>query len=214
MKGNTLLNMKSSFLSDLDQEKILANYLDIVYNTLGYRFRRETALSKQLKGVDLVISFNNKNYSIDEKAQLHYLNKDLPTFTFEVSYLKKGRYKLGWLLDKNKETNFYFLITGIILHSKKLLTIQDLASCKVTSVNRVKMLKYLSSINLTPDRLLEYDFDIRDREIYGKSRIRELPKDKGCIYFSNQLNEQPINLQFRIQHLIQIGVAKQIYPTY
>tara|TARA_R110002050_G_scaffold158191_2_gene286983 strand:+ start:9608 stop:10228 length:621 start_codon:yes stop_codon:yes gene_type:complete len=205
--------MKSTFLSDLEKEQILTNYLDIVYHTLGYHFQRITDLSRQLKGMDLVISLNNQDYIMDEKAQLHYLNKDLPTFTFEISYLKNRTHKIGWLLDSQKETDYYFLITGIMLHSSNLHTIKDLASCKITSVNRQKLISYLSQINLTTERLQEYDFDIRNREIFGKTSIKEIPRNKGCIYFSNQLNEQPINLQFRLAHLIEIGVAKQIYPT-
>ena len=205
--------MSSNFNSDLNKEHLLGKFLDPIYLKLNFNFIREYQLKNQLNGIDLTITNKENSYIIDEKAQLYYLNKDLPTFTFELSYLKHGKFKTGWLFDQYKVTDYYFLITGIQVKSIELNSESDILSCKITSVNRDKLIAYLSSINLTQDRLQEYDFDVRNRGIIGKSTIKELTQKQGCLFFSNHLDEQPINLQLRLQHLIEIKIAKQIYPT-
>jgi hypothetical protein len=205
--------MSSNFNSDLNKEHILGKYLDHIYLKLNFNFSRENQLKNQLNGIDLTIINKNETYIIDEKAQLYYLNKDLPTFTFELSYLKQGKFKTGWLFSHSKNTDYYFLITGIHVKSNELNSENDIISCKITSVNRIKLIAFLESLNLSQERLNEYDFDIRNLGIFGKTTIKELNKKQGCLYFSNQLEEQPMNVQLRLQHLIEIKVAKQIYPT-
>lgn len=202
----------SHFQRDLNKEKLLGKFLDTIYSTLNIKFERVEDINLQHRGVDLIYPENNAVF-IDEKAQLDYLNKSLPTFTFELSYLKNNEQKLGWLLDDSKKTTHYFLITGIFAVDKDNLE-KGFESCIITSVNRNKLINHLESKNLTKERLLQYDADLREFEI-KKSRnvIEELqPKTEGLLYFSPQLAEQPINLQLRLKKLIKVGVAKQIYP--
>ena len=101
-----------NFKSDLEQEKILAKYLDSTYSEKKIEFERIFDLDKQHQGIDLKIFVNSNKYLVDEKAQLHYINLDLPTFTFELSYLKNTDFKEGWLFDVKKRTQYYFLVTG------------------------------------------------------------------------------------------------------
>ncbi|GGI56912.1 hypothetical protein [Winogradskyella haliclonae] len=202
----------SHFKRDLNKEQLLGEYLDTIYDNLNLHFERNEDLNLQHRGVDLIYPKNDAVF-IDEKAQLDYLNKSLPTFTFELSYLKNGGQKLGWLLDENKLTTHYFLITGIYVEDKEDLT-QGFKKCIITSVNRKKLLSHLELRNLSKKRLLEYDADLRNFEDKKlKNEIEELcPKTEGLLYFSPQLSEQPINLQLRLKHLIEMGVAKQIFP--
>ena len=74
-----------NFEQDLAHEKILATYLDHIYKLKGYYVERPTNINKQYRGVDLILQKDAKTFLVDEKAQLHYLNADLPTFTFELS---------------------------------------------------------------------------------------------------------------------------------
>ncbi|MEM6515860.1 MAG: hypothetical protein AAF688_06720 [Bacteroidota bacterium] len=201
-----------SFKSDLQQERILAEYLDGVYSAKGWDFKRITNTEKQKQGVDLEIKHGGKVYSIDEKAQLHYLNSDLPTFTFELSFLdSKNNPSVGWLLDDKKKTDYFFLITSIQTFDKKerLDSVLDISSIKITSVNHKKLLYHLDAMGLEKEMLLEYDLILRDNLSYGKNAIAELDaKKQGLIYFSQHLNERPMNLQLRLQFLIESGVAK------
>lgn len=201
----------SNFKRDLNKEQLLGEYLDTVYSSLNLNFERITDLNLQLKGIDLLFPEREAIY-IDEKAQLDYLNKSLPTFTFELSYLKKSEQKLGWLLDDSKLTTHYFLVTGIYTKVENDLS-KGFRSCIITSINRKKLLNYLELKGLSKERLLQYDTDLRDFENKkNKHKIEELDsKSEGLLYFSSQLAEQPINLQLRLKHLIKVGVAKPLY---
>ena len=203
-----------SFESDLDQEKILSEYLDNIYKQKEISFYRIFDLDKQLQGIDLVMTVKEKEYFIDEKAQLHYINSDLPTFTFELSYLKDKTHKDGWLFEETKLTQYYFLITGIFLNEGKteLSSASDIEKVKITSVNRRKLIEFLSSRNLKMEKLLEYDSNIRENQTFGRNNIPELnPKSEGLIYFTEHLAEKPINIQLRLDFLIKNKVAKKFY---
>lgn len=206
--------MMSKFVTDLSKEEILSEYLEKIYEYKGLTFKRNKKLDKQIKGIDLEIFHKNKTHYIDEKSQLHYLNKSLPTFTFELSYLKYGSLKKGWLFDSSKVTNFYFLITGIFLKSGKneLSHVDDLKRLKITSVNRFKLIEHLESKSLNECALNEYDSSCRSNNLFGKNKINKLcPKTEGLVYYTEHLSEKPINLQLRLNYLVKVGVAKVFY---
>lgn len=200
------------FKKDLAREQDLHTYLDGVYQSLGLDVDRIEDIKLQLKGVDLIYKGSRKAYYIDEKAQLHYINKDLPTFTFELDFLLYNVPKIGWFLDQDKITTHYFLITAI--KSNKKNEIKDVVeSLRITSVHRAKLQSYLSSVGLHEGRLLEYVSELRKYKVNGKHSIAELKALQGCLYASGQLSEYPINLQLRLSWLVDIGVAKVIYPV-
>lgn len=203
----------SFFNRDLNKEQVLGNYLDEIYLKLKIPFKRNHDVNLQHRGVDLIYNHLGKDFFIDEKAQLDYLNCDLPTFTFELSYLKNNKLKSGWLTDNSKITNYYFLITAINPVNKNDLT-KGIINCKILSVNREKLLNYLKSIGLTKTKLDKYNTNIRNSHIkQKKTTIKELnSKTEGCIFYSNHLDEKPINLQLRLKFLIVKNIAKSIYP--
>jgi hypothetical protein len=203
-----------SFKSDLNQETLLSEYLDNLYRGKKIDFQRVFDLDKQHQGIDIVIQHNSVDYFIDEKAQLHYLNKDLPTFTFELSYLKNNKLKDGWLFADNKLTQYYFLITGIFLKKgkSKLLNADDIDKLKITSVNKIKLIEHLTSIGLEKSKLLEYDLKLRESNSFGKNKISELnPQSEGLIFFTKHLIEKPINLQLKLAYLIENKIAKKFH---
>lgn len=201
----------STFDQDLSKEYLLGKYLEGIYREISLDFKRINDSELQNKGVDLIIDYNAKEYYIDEKAQLDYLNKSLPTFAFELSYLKKGRWKKGWLFDKNKITDHYFLITDIFT---KTQNIEDgFKSCSITSVNAKKLRKYLENIGLDWDNLNDLDGQIRNSDQKENIPLHNLKeREEGCLYFSVQKDEKPLNLKLYLRWLIKIGVAKRIYP--
>tara|TARA_R110002049_G_scaffold292252_3_gene476690 strand:- start:48156 stop:48776 length:621 start_codon:yes stop_codon:yes gene_type:complete len=205
----------STFKLDLKHEHILSEYLDQLYKSKNLAFERIIDIDKQHQGIDIIIQHHTASYFIDEKAQLHYLNKNLPTFTFELSYLNKhDKLKEGWLFDNHKLTQYYFLITGIFLKENKteLLSVEDIETLKITSVNRQKLIVHLAKIGLSRMKLEEYDNALRTNESLGKNTIPELNEKKGgLIYFTEHLAEKPMNLQLRLNYLIAIGVAKTFH---
>ncbi|WP_248724498.1 hypothetical protein [Seonamhaeicola sp. ML3] len=204
----------SLFESDLNDEQLLGKYLDKIYEEINIPIERTHDTELQFRGVDIIYKSSKGPVYIDEKSQLHYINKDLPTFTFELSFLKNGKEKRGWFLDKEKITDYYFLVTGIYVNKDKQLN-SGLKSCKITSVNRLKLIELLKDKGLSPLKLNTYSETIRsDENAAFKTEIPELkPKTEGCLVYSNQLDEKPINLMLRLNFLIQKGVAKQIYPA-
>mgnify|MGYP000583021262 CR=1 FL=1 len=204
----------SQFTKDLDQEKILSGYLDKIYAEKNIVFKRINNSDAQHHGIDIIIHACSNQYNIDEKAQLHYLNADLPTFTFELSYLKNNVWKEGWLFNDKKQTHYYFLVTSIYLkdNKKELTHADEIDKIKITSVNRSKLISHLADIGLNKKKLQEYDKHLRERSAYGGFKVKELNSSSdGQLYFSEHLSEQPMNIQLRLKYLINNKVAKTFY---
>lgn len=201
----------STFDQDLNKEYLLGKYLDGIYKEIGLDFKRIDESELQHRGVDLIVDYNGKEYYIDEKAQLDYLDKSLPTFAFELSYLKNGQWKKGWLFDNKKVTDYYFLITDIKIKTPNIAG--GFQNCSVTSVNVKKLRKYLEHIGLDWDMLNDLDAQIRNSGQEQNIPLRDLKeKEEGCLYFSVQKDEKPLNLKLYLKWLIDIQVAKRIYP--
>ena len=119
---------KSTFKGDLKSERAVNEFLQkylysyLVDDGIIDSFNSNTTLDQQHKGIDTIMYIINDEteeaarcINIDEKAAIHYARnnlgyKPLSTFAFEVSYLKDGELKRGWLTnEKYKETHAYFL---------------------------------------------------------------------------------------------------------
>jgi len=206
--------MNSRFNEDLSNEEALGRFLDTIYPTLfdGFKIQRIVDVNLQHRGVDLVISKDGVDYYIDEKAQLDYLNFKLPTFAFEISYIKDNIEHLGWLFDKSKETNSYFLINGIYLNDPKDIN-KGFEKCSIISVNRCKLIHLLESKKLDLSNITRINNIIRSGIEEKSIEICELnPRTQGRFYFSkSNKSEEPINLVLYIDFLIESKVAKRIY---
>lgn len=204
--------MRSYFEADLDKEMLLAKYLDKIYEHLEIDLIRISDLNLQYQGVDLKFHFNGTEYHIDEKAQLNYINSNLPTFAFELSYFKGKSLKLGWLLDGRKSTTHYFLVTDIHAEENRDGSLV-FSTVQIISVHRNKLLFELDKLGLTAKKIRAYDKEFRQKNLKGQKAIDELDeKREGKMHLSAQLAEKPLNLVLRLEFLIRLGVAKKIYP--
>ena len=127
--------------------------------------------------------------------------------------MKKNKRKTGWFLDVSKITDYYFLITDIHANDENDIS-KGIINCKITSVDRHKLMLFLDEIGLTDEKLSQYNESIRVKKVKTKIIvINELyEKSQGCIVYSEHLDEKPINLMLRLAFLIKNGVAKRIYP--
>ncbi|NKI31236.1 hypothetical protein [Croceivirga thetidis] len=195
--------MKNNFKSDLKKEALLHPLIDSYYQKLKhYTFERISDLNQQLKGVDVILKDKRDGtiYFVDEKAQLDYLNESLPTFAFEIQYLKKDSIREGWLFDSNKKTQFYTLATSIFSDEEEKLT-----SCQLTFINREKLLELLKHKGIEKQTLVNYSSNVAK----GKIRITELnPRTEGYLYLSRNKAEAPLNLILKLNWLIDEGVGK------
>ncbi len=203
------MNLKSSFKSDLQKEQALSSLLNSYYleHLRYYNFERVLDLKRQLLGIDLILTHitTKATFYVDEKAQLDYVNESLPTFAFELNYHKNGKVKQGWFFDDSKKTHFYSLVTDIYSDEPSRFT-----SCKITFVNRQKLIAFLKTKGIT--RLNLKPFIENSPNNNGKIKIKELdPKKEGYLYYSiNNKSERPINLILKLDYLIKIGVAKTL----
>ena len=201
--------LQSNFKSDLEREQKLCILLDRYYRQYlkQYSFERVSHMKQQMAGIDLIFTRKTcgRTYSIDEKAQLDYLNENLPTFAFELSYQKNGILKEGWLFDTSKKTDFYSLITSIYADAPKEFT-----SCKITLVNRQKLIDVLTARSITLSSLKKYI--VPDEELHGKIKISELNhRNEGYLYASTKNKaEKPLNLILKLDFLEETGVAKRL----
>ena len=200
--------MKSNFHSDLSREKLLRPLLDSYYSKLkNYSFKRVDDRHQQHQGIDLILSHKTKktSYFVDEKAQLDYINEDLPTFAFEIQYELRGKHKDGWLFDPTKKTDFYALATAIFSDEKNKYT-----SCKLLMVNRQKLLETLEFKGINQKRFS----CITNEGIVdsGKIIMPELnPKTEGYLFWSSKNKvEKPLNLVLRLQWLIDQKIGKSL----
>jgi len=210
--------MNNSFNKDLNDEAKFGKYLDLIYpNIKGlskkFTFYRKEDKESQHRGIDLLLIDNvsTKERYIDEKAQLHYLNKSLSTFTFEISYLKNNVWKKGWFYDENKLTQTYFLFTSIQTDSN-----QNFISCRFISVNRKSLQDFLEENGLTQEKIFEYEKKFRDDTVQynGEQIIEEIDKSFATFHcsFSN-LRERPINLKVKLDALLEHSLGYEFLPS-
>lgn len=200
----------------MSKEKLLFKHLDSIYieifKSSRFSITRNQDINLQHLGVDLILSDGVKKIYVDEKAQLDYLNHSLPTFAFEISYLKKKLWHKGWLMDKHKLTNIYFLITSIYTKQNDNLK-SGLKHIKLTGIYRDKLIKLLFSKGLSESKLYDIEKKIRTKGNHGKINLDGLnPSTEGYIYFSkNNKNEQPINLVLKLKFLTNNFTGKTLF---
>jgi len=206
-----------SFQKDLNIESKFGRYLDTVYPHIGgldkkFTFYRKDDLESQYAGIDLLLidKKSGKEHYIDEKAQLHYLNKSLATFTFELSYLKDDVWKEGWFYDEKKLTQTYFLFTSIQTDRDN-----NFKGCRFISINRKLLQNFLEENALTEKRIFEYEKMFREdtKRYNGEQVIPEIDRTFATFHcsFSN-LREKPINLKIRLNALLEHGLGYEFLP--
>ena len=104
-------------LHDLDNRvaEEIGKYLDThFYPKFFSHPNRIEDSEEQLNGKDIVASSKDLGLTeaiIDEKSASHYVNKNLPTFAFEISFRRRDNLVVpGWFVDENKTTDYYLVI--------------------------------------------------------------------------------------------------------
>jgi hypothetical protein len=194
--------MASRFRSDLAQEHLLHPWLDRCYAGAGIRVERVASRELQLQGIDARLSKDGFSFLTDEKAQLHYIGKRLPTFALEIDLLKAGSRRPGWLFDAGKRTEAYAFIfdirsrTGAALHHA-----DDVEGAHVVLVNRQRLIAHLAEEGL--DRAM---LDRLSAELRAGGDDRRSVRAPGVrVVISRHLVEQPVNLLVRRRFLERIG---------
>lgn len=197
---------------DMSAEKELGKFLDsYFYPCLMKDFNigtyRVEDINYQFMGVDVCLHINNVEYYLDEKSQLYYINKNLPTFAFEIDFINtSNQLSQGWLFNKELITNYYLLVWPYAT-TNKLSGIQSENFTKVECliIDRTKIINYLNFRGWDYDNISNKAFDIRMENTIGKISI---PNENNFYFYHSDPNiysEQPINIVIRKNILLELA---------
>ena len=174
-------------------EKIVSQFLDEHFYKLLPKlenFERITDKQYQVKGVDVIINYKDRQIYVDEKAAVKYLK--LKTFALELSFLNRfGKLQTGWFLDKKKINNYYLFVWINELTGDKIEDISSIREIDVALVKKEKLFNHLETLGWTLDKLKAKDKQIREQRNVNMGNIKKY----GCKFsYSEQLKEKPINI--------------------
>lgn len=195
--------MRSAFRKDLHSENLLRPYLDRCYAAHGIGVERYARTDDQLRGMDVRLTKDGRSFIVDEKAQLHYINRSLSTFALELSLMKDGTERVGWFLDTSKRTEVYAFIFDIRVHApeERLQHPGDIASATIVLVNRERLQRTLAHVGLGANELQSLAHSLRD----SSTRMQRVPYPGITLLRSDRLSEAPVNLLVARKHLMEIG---------
>lgn len=195
-------------------EREIAMFLDMhLYSDERFTQKDRTdSIEAQMDGSDIIISIPSLNLHsivVDEKAQTQYVNKPLPTFSLELSFLSSSnRIVEGWFIDMKKSTEYYLFQWVHRADKNWDIKSHDIKKLEYALVSRRKILDYLASCGYSIDRLKELDSEIRNTGNYGPHC--KTPDKKFYFFFSTQLAEKPINVILRKEVIINLSEMKGI----
>ncbi len=195
--------MRSAFRKDLHSENLLRPYLDRCYAAHGIGVQRYARTDDQLRGMDVRLTKDGRSFIVDEKAQLHYINRSLSTFALELSLMKDGTERVGWFLDTTKRTQVYAFIFDIRVHApvERLQQPSDIASATIVLVNRERLQSSLDHVGLGANELRALSSSLRN----SNASMQRVAYPGIKLLRSDRLNEAPVNLLVARKHLMEIG---------
>lgn len=215
---NTNSFSKSRRTEDLAAEHQLAIYMDkYLYanfptKSLFSKIKRIHDKSEQLLGVDVEFTgTDGKVYCVDEKAQLYYLNQNLPTFAFELLFDRGHHETIGWLCNPSLKTDFYMLIWPFATQDTcNGITWDKFTKLDCILIQKHKLIKMLAQNGLTIDQLQKDAMNIRASGQTGRIPI---PGIKGMYYYASdpyRYKEAPINIVISKSILIRLAQRRYI----
>lgn len=203
---------------DMSAEAQLGIFLDTyLYRVFPHkeafsRIERVHHKAEQLAGVD--VRFTGKDgtvYDVDEKAQLYYINKELPTFAFEIQFLRDGKETIGWLCNGSLLTDLYLLIWPFAAQdTPKGICWNQFTKADCLLVQKDRVLSLLKKEGLTPEKMLADASSFRKLGRTGKVAI---PGVKGIYYYASdphKYREAPINIIIAKEKLLEIAQRRYI----
>lgn len=204
--------------NDMSVEREIAKFLDKhLYSdkSIFKSTNRTDTLNEQLQGSDILVSTTDSKLTdavVDEKVASRYANKNLNTFSLELSFIgRNGNVMPGWFLDEKKTTQYYML--GWINHADipynssknryetDLITEDNIKILDWALVSRERIIKELESKGYTLEQLSKIDKAIRNR---GYVKTKDFVNGVSFRY-SDSYIEQPINILLKKQTYQEIA---------
>ena len=133
--------IKSGFNNDFSKEKEVGKFLDnFLYKRkfIKNKVERIEDFKMQQKGIDIILD----GTYIDEKSQIHYAEKSLPTFAFELWNTISKR--IGWAINDDLKTEKYMLVWINNTSGKgKEFTYEDIKEVECMLIKKEKITKII-----------------------------------------------------------------------
>ncbi len=201
---------------DMHAEQELAKFLDEnLYPFLEESYKdlhweRNHDINAQLRGIDGYLHVGLDTSIVDEKATLYYINRNLPTFAFEIDSYQKGHLTPGWLFNENYETEYYMLIYPNATHDNLLkIKSTDFTETTCIFVSREKIIDYLEKQGYTKEKIEADAQRYRNRRSYGRQLISGISDFYYYLSEPNDYSETPFNVIIRRSVLEKL--AKHIF---
>ena len=202
---------------DLAAEHQLAIFMDkYLYanfptKSLFSQIKRIHDKEEQLLGVDVEFTGTDGHvYCVDEKAQLYYLNQNLPTFAFELLFDRGPHETIGWLCNQSLRTDFYMLIWPFAEQdSCNGITWDKFTRLDCLLIQKRKLLNMFAQNGLTVEQMQKDARNIRANGQIGKIPIHGLT---GIYYYASdpaRYREAPINIV--VSKTILLHLAQRRY---
>ncbi len=220
--------MKSNFINDSNNEQMVAKWLDKYFypkmarlETGRFSFisrradefeRKEEEIQK--KGIDIVYKTQNeKLFCVDEKAQLDYLNKKLPTFAFEIKFKRRNNnFSEGWFIREDLKTTHYLLVypnSSVIEDARQLENFEDITNVELLLIEKDRLWNKLNSYKVTKESLVNESDQLIDQEEVGKKTLQTSTSKNIYLYRTSPSHkvEEPINIVIKRKILDEVADA-------
>ena len=198
-------------------EREIARFIDerlYSYKPLFNCFERTDGKDEQISGSDVILSSCDgilDKCVVDEKVAARYANRELDTFSLELSFIgKDGRLRKGWFIDDSKKTEYYLFgwVKADIpfLEEEKRydtdkITHDNIRELEWALVSKKDILGFLEERGWTIDRLQMQDKKIREN---GGVRTKDFINDVSFRY-SDRYIEKPINILLKKDTYISLS---------
>ena len=208
-------------ISDSSAEREVAKFLDYhLYARLArapfhFQSRRTDTLQDQRAGSDIILTAPHQTYTIDEKTQIYYINRSLPTFAFELDSIQNGVLRTGWFLDDTLATTHYLLVWPHALHTNSAtLRFDDISKLECLCVGKTALKQFVTARGWDAQKLQQFAKNLREKKDYGPTKIGD---NVLYFYFSNPEHyaEAPVNILF-YRHVLE-AIAEfsvTVFPTH
>lgn len=173
----------------------VAESLDNNFYIYTENFNRVYDKNRQVVGVDTEFDYAGYHYVCDEKAAIRYANKQLNTYSLELSTLNKRGVEIpGWFVNSNMINNSYLFVWLNKVDSiieKCSFTSKDIKEYEVALVTKQNLFDYLDSVGMSKYEMQQVCYEIRNGEDIDMGNIH---KNGYKLSYSEQLFEKPINI--------------------
>lgn len=187
--------MRSKFYEDKRKEELFGKWLDAhfyancpIANVV--KIERKNNVEDQKRGIDVAVQTSDGVLFIDEKATLHYINKNIPTFAFELLNRTSGA--KGWLFNHSYATTHYLLAWPSAADPDNIQTAEDYTGADVMLLKREDLINLLAQKGLTEAVLVQKVEEYRPQVTRETFKFTLVPGVN--LFFTEWLAEKPVNI--------------------